>query len=319
MYCYNITLFVNPPSVDDKGALMRTILVVLALLAGPAKAQVPNVVTDIAPVQSLTALVMGDLGQPVLLLDPEVDPHDFQMRPSQTRAMANADLVIWMGAALTPWMGRMIDTLGNGDTASLQLLGLSDLPMLIDGQRVTFADNQQATDDRNLDPHAWLDPQNAARFVAEIAEVLSAADPDNASAYRTNAAETRTRLSAMFDALVLQLQPTGDTALVTYHDAYRYFMTRFDLQFAGSLAPSDAAPPSAARIAEIRDLLAANPTACVFGEPGANPKLIKAVLPDPDTVITELGPLNAGQPPGPGFYEALIRRLANTIAACADR
>lgn len=313
MYCYNITFLVNPPPANDKGSLMRTILVVLALLGGAAKAQVPNVVTDIAPVQSLTALVMGDLGQPVLLLDPDVDPHDFQMRPSQARALAEAGIVIWTGAEMTPWLDRMVDSFGN-DPIRVELLALADLPLRIAQQRRTSADDNPA-----IDPHAWLDPLNAARFVTEIAGTLAKADPENAETYRTNAARAQARIKAMTDELAQQLQPARQTKIVTYHDAYRYLLTRFDLQFAGSLAPSDAAPPSAARIAEIRDLLAANPTACVFGEPGANPKLIKAVLPDPDTVVTDLGPLNAGQPPGPMYYEALIGRLANTIAACANR
>lgn len=297
---------------------MRSILMtlaLLALLAFPARAEVPNVVTDIAPVQSLAAQLMGDLGQPLLLLDPNADPHDFQMRPSQGRAMANADLVIWMGPALTPWMGRMIGTLGSGEVTSLQLLNLPDLPTRFSAQ----TDSSPQDDPATADPHAWLDPLNAARFVAEIANALAALDPENAAVYRANAARATARIDTMTDELTTLLQPARHTQIVTYHDAYRYFLTRFDLQFAGSLAPSDAVPPSAARIAEIRNLLAANPTACVFTEPGANLKLIEAVQPDPGAPVTSLGPLDAGQPPGPGYYEALIRRLADTIAACAIR
>ena len=37
--------------------------------AGPLRAEVPVVVADIQPVQALVALVMGDLGQPLLLLE----------------------------------------------------------------------------------------------------------------------------------------------------------------------------------------------------------------------------------------------------------
>ena len=294
---------------------MRCFLLALALLASPVQAGVPGVVTDIAPVQSIAAQVMGDLGEPVMLLNPDADPHDFQMRPSQGRAMANAELVIWMGRALTPWMGEAIDTLGNGETASLELLALPDLPSLF-GTEAGFPPPQ---DPATADPHAWLDPANAARFTGEIAEALAALDPENAPVYRANAARFQARLTRMTDELRALLQPAGGTALITYHDAYRYFMSRFGLQFAGSLAPSDAVPPSAARIAEIRDFLAANPAACVFTEPGANLRLIQAVLPDPGAPVASLGPLDAGQPPGPGYYEALIRRLADTFAACAIR
>ena len=62
---------------------MRYIIsLLLTSLALPAWAQVPQVVTDIPPVQALTAQVMGTLGTPVLLLAKGADEHDFALRPS---------------------------------------------------------------------------------------------------------------------------------------------------------------------------------------------------------------------------------------------
>ena len=68
---------------------MRYIITFLAT-ATPALAEVPQVVTDIPPVHSLVAQVMGDLGQPELLLAKGADEHDFQLRPSQAGAVAGA-------------------------------------------------------------------------------------------------------------------------------------------------------------------------------------------------------------------------------------
>ena len=67
-------------------------IIPLLLLATPALAEVPSVVTDIPPVHALVAQVMGDLGQPVLLLAKGADEHDFQLRPSQAGAVADAGL-----------------------------------------------------------------------------------------------------------------------------------------------------------------------------------------------------------------------------------
>ena len=90
-----------------------------ALIAAtvPARAEVPAVVTDIAPVHSLVAQVMGDLGAPVLLLDRGADPHSFQLRPSQAAALSGADLVFWVGPELTPWLDRALQGTGNTGTA----------------------------------------------------------------------------------------------------------------------------------------------------------------------------------------------------------
>ncbi|MFN4171135.1 MAG: zinc ABC transporter substrate-binding protein [Pseudorhodobacter sp.] len=77
-----------------------------------ALAEVPRVVTDIPPVHSLVAMVMGDLGQPVLLMDRGGNAHDLQLRPSQAAAIADAQLAVWMGPAMAPWMERALAGLG---------------------------------------------------------------------------------------------------------------------------------------------------------------------------------------------------------------
>ncbi len=78
-------------------------------LASPAMAEVPGVMTGTPVVHSLVSKVMGDLGTPDVLLDRGGDPHAFQLRPTQARALASADLVFWIGPELTPWMARAID------------------------------------------------------------------------------------------------------------------------------------------------------------------------------------------------------------------
>lgn len=56
-------------------SLFRFTLSSSALLAAStAVAEVPKVVTDIAPVHALVSQVMGDLGQPDLLVDPGNSP-----------------------------------------------------------------------------------------------------------------------------------------------------------------------------------------------------------------------------------------------------
>lgn len=101
---------------------MRYIItsVLASLIASAAVAEVPAVVTDIPPVHSLVAMVMGDLGQPVLLLDRGGDAHDFQLRPSQAQAIADAGLVVWIGPEMSPWLDHVID--GGGTKAAV--LGL---------------------------------------------------------------------------------------------------------------------------------------------------------------------------------------------------
>ncbi len=92
-----------------------------ALIPFAAHADVPRVMTDIDPIHSLTAQVMGDLGTPDVLLPPGADPHDFALRPSDAAALGDADIVFWVGEGLTPWLAEPLETLAAG-AAHISLL-----------------------------------------------------------------------------------------------------------------------------------------------------------------------------------------------------
>jgi len=92
-----------------------------ALLAGAASAEAPRVAVDIAPVHSLVARVMEGVGTPDLIVQPGASPHEYSLRPSEAAALQDADIVIWLGEDMTPWMAGAVETLA-GDAAVTTLL-----------------------------------------------------------------------------------------------------------------------------------------------------------------------------------------------------
>ncbi|MBV7396618.1 zinc ABC transporter substrate-binding protein [Mameliella sediminis] len=94
--------------------MLRSLLLTACLvLPRPLLADTPRVVTDIGPVESLATMVLGDLGTPERLLAPGASPHTLALRPSQARALSNADLVVWVGQGLTPQLDGQIETLAS--------------------------------------------------------------------------------------------------------------------------------------------------------------------------------------------------------------
>ena len=107
-----------------------SISILATLLAGTAMADVPNVAVDIAPVHSLVARVMEGVGEPSLILPLGASPHEHNMRPSEAAALQAADIVVWLGHDLTPWMEDAVETLAEG--ASVMTLLEADETMLLD-------------------------------------------------------------------------------------------------------------------------------------------------------------------------------------------
>jgi zinc transport system substrate-binding protein len=299
---------------------MRSFLMPFALIAfgQAALADAPTVVTDIAPVHALTTTVLGGRGQADLLLPAGGDPHDFQLRPSQARALADAGLVIWVGAALTPWLARSLDGVG-AQGARLDLLSAA--------QTMTrgFGDDGHAHDDHghdhdSLDPHAWLDPENGRIWLDLIAEALAQADPAGAAAYRANANAGRAQIDAAEAQARAILAPVKDRGFAVAHDAYGYYADHFGLKVVGAIRMGDAAQPGAAHLRKLQADLQAGGAVCLFPEVNHDPAAAQLMAAAAGLRLGgALDPAGAALAPGAGLYAALIVGMAKTLAACLSQ
>ncbi|MEL6701276.1 MAG: zinc ABC transporter substrate-binding protein [Pseudomonadota bacterium] len=135
--------------------MLRTSALAL-LVATPALADAPRVVTDIAPIHSLTARVMQGVGTPELIVDPGTSPHDFAFRPSQARALSDADVVFSVGHALTPWLEEPLETLAEG-ARSVELMDVPGMMLMSFREGATFAEHDHDDDHDDHDDHAEHD------------------------------------------------------------------------------------------------------------------------------------------------------------------
>ena len=355
---------------------------ILASAASPLWADVPAVATDIAPVHALVSQVMEGVGTPDLIVPPRSSPHGYAMRPSEARALSGADLVVWVGPLLTPWLADPLESLASS-ASHLALLEQPGTRVLAFREGATFEAHDhgdegdedhggeehaekggdQETHDHDahgdeaheehdhdahghagqddaghdapapdeghddhghdeahahsgVDPHVWLDPQNGQLWLGQIAEALAELDPDNAAQYRENAAAAQAELAALEEDIAETLAPVKSRPFIVFHDAYHYFEARFDIEARGAISENDARAPGAARVSELRDLVAESGAKCVFAEPQFNPGLIAAVTEGQGTGTGTLDPLGADLEPGAALYADLLRGMAENMAAC---
>lgn len=272
-------------------------------LATAASAEVPRVVTDFAPVQSLVQQVMGDLGQPAMILPAGGDPHDFQMKPSQASSLADAQVIFWVGPELMPALGDAIGTLGGKAT----VVGL-----LRDGGGHV----RQFADGEGTDPHAWLDPENAIAWLGTISATLSSADPEHAAIYRANADQAVTSIQMLDADLTALLAPVKTKPFIVFHDALGYFGDHYGLNIAGAIELGDATTPGAAQLQKIRDLVADSGAICVFPEAGRDPKFIATIIDDKARVGAPQDVEALTLTGGPELYATLLRNLGQSISDC---
>lgn len=293
---------------------MRLIMLLVAVLLGAAPAVAgPRVVTDIPAVHSIAAAVMEGAGAPKLLVPAGASPHDHALRPSEAEALAGADLVVWIGPDLTPWLDRALGTMA-GDAISLPLLDRPETFRLGFREGAVFADHDH--DHGGTDPHAWLDPQNAAIWAKVIAATLSEIDPENAALYKSNAGFFWQDMADLRDRIDGILAPHRGKKWITFHDAFHYFEHRFDIESSGAIAVSDGTAPSAARVAKIRNYIQNQDVSCVFSEPQFGSRMAGTVTEGTEARTGFLDPVGVKIDAGSRLYTELMLRLAHDLAAC---
>ncbi|NNE79122.1 MAG: zinc ABC transporter solute-binding protein [Silicimonas sp.] len=311
LICYTITFI--KPKFTNEGALVFRLIVVFVALALPAGADVPKVVADIAPVHSLVARVMDGVGEPGLLLQPGTSPHSYAMRPSEAAALDDADVVFWVGPPLTPWLERPLATLAEGAkiVALLEQEGTHVLHAEEDAHGDADHDHPES-----VDPHAWLDPENAGTWVVVIAETLAKADPDNGPVYLANAVAAQNDIADLTDKIASGLADKGDISFAVDHDALGYFEHRFALSHRLAVSSSHAVLPGPARIGALQATARADQVNCVLLSTNEGLGLVETVFEGLPVNPVKVDILGTDLTPGPLLYMDLMHRLGQSLWTC---
>ena len=279
-------------------------------------------VATIKPIHSLVAAVMQGAGAPRLLIGGGASPHAYSLKPSDARALQNADVIFWVGRDLETFLEKPLTALPK--TARVVELAAAPGMTLLHSRTNGFRDeplHAEGTDhpgsQGGSDMHVWLDADNARAIVRATVAALIAADPDRAEVYRGNGERTETRIVALDQTLRSELTPLAGRPYIVFHDAYRYLEHRYGLTQAGSITMSSERQPSARRIAAIRARIANRQAVCIFSEPQFDPALLKTVL---EGTSIRVGVLDAEGgievPPGPEAYFAIMRNIGDSLKTC---
>lgn len=312
----------------------------LAFAAAFPVAADTTVVTSIKPLELLVRAVATDDVTVTSLVAPGSSPHNYTLRPSQRRALEQADAIFWVGPDVESFLTRLLaNDEFNGRTH--QLMAQTDNR----NKSATHADNNHSnppdehhadeeshsghsedtiqTDDEAAhdhptgdDPHIWVDPQHALEMARAIVQTLSELDSTNAEALQQNLHDFEQRLNAREASIREQLEPLKNQTLFAYHSAFTRFAEHYGLQLQGVLTLNPALSPGAKHIAEVQNQLKKAGNACLLTEPQFNTQWWKSITNGLDITFSTWDPLATDIPATPEGYEQFQQSIADAVLNC---
>jgi zinc/manganese transport system substrate-binding protein len=238
------------------GALRATLAlgILLGLFAVPVASAGPlEVVTTTEDLAAITRAVGGDAVRVISLSRGFQDPHYVPAKPSLSRKLHDADLLVYVGLELEiGWLPLLIDGARNprvragqpGNLAASAGIRILEVP---EGA----VDRSQGDVHPEGNPHYWLDPRNGARIAATIAARLVALRPEARDLFESRLAAFQAELEARVRDWEARLAPFRDATIVAYHSQWVYLLDWVGLRNLDYIERRPGIPPSPRHIQQL--------------------------------------------------------------------
>jgi ABC-type Zn uptake system ZnuABC Zn-binding protein ZnuA len=176
----------------------------------------PRVVATTTQAADLARQVGGSRAVVSSILQPNSDPHAYEPRAGDVKALVRADVVVRSGGEVDEWLEEAQAGAG------------SDAPVL------TLGANTRE------EPHWWQDPRAALRAVTILRDGLTRADPAGKRVYAANADAYLARLRQLDRSIArcIATIPPARRKLITTHDALGAYARRYGLEVIATVIPS---------------------------------------------------------------------------------
>lgn len=252
----------------------------------------PMVVASIRPLSLLVRDVAGDHVQLSQLLPDGQEPHHVALSFSQRRALADADLLAWIGPGLESYIARVVATRSEDRVVTAQSVLTSD------------------------DPHLWLNPEAGRAVFHLIADRLVALYPALADTIEARRRAFETRFQQALADWRATFAKVDNGHYLADHDAYRHFTDFFGLPAAGALTTASGQSLGARSLEKLYNT---EEVACVVSEYSPPPEAARQLgtrLGVPVVAIDPQGTAIALDRKAPDGYLSLLAAVAEGFGEC---
>ncbi|RIK52619.1 MAG: hypothetical protein DCC59_09665 [Chloroflexi bacterium] len=211
-----------------------------------------RVLASVSFLADMAQNVAGERATVESLIPIGVDPHAYQAAPADVAKVAESDVLILNGLEYEHFIEPLLENAGGDRLVIEAAAGLTPRQM---GEPAGETESGAGHDHEAGDPHMWLDPNLVIRYVENIRDGLSRADPEGAEVYQSNAGAYIAQLKELDAFIKAQVEtiPAERRLLMTNHESLGYFAERYGFTVVGAILPgfSSEAGASAREVASV--------------------------------------------------------------------
>lgn len=285
----------------------------------PSVAKSPKVVVTSSVLCDLTRQLAAETIALTCLLEPGVDPHTYQLTPSDRKAIEDADLILMNGYGLEASLEPVVSALSaQRETVAVAEVAVPQ-PLRGAGHDAHEAGaGHDAHEAQAPDPHVWHNAEYGGQMVRVIQTSLAKLTPKQRDRLAAQAGALQAELAQLHTWIQAQIQtiPAKQRRLVTSHDALAYYADAYGMEVEGALQGiSTEAKPAAGRLQALVDSIKASGVPTIFADRTDRTTLLATVAKDAGVKLATqtLYADGLGEPRSEGStYQTML--MANTKA-----
>ncbi|MBY3622362.1 metal ABC transporter substrate-binding protein [Acinetobacter sp. CUI P1] len=229
-----------------------------------------KIVATYSIIADMTENIVGEKAEVYSMVPIGTDPHMYDPLPKDTSKVSSADLVFYNGLNLETGKGWFQDL--------LEVTNKKDVAFAVSDEVTPMYLTEKGKETQE-DPHAWLDVQNAIKYVDIITKRVIEKDPDNKEFYLNNQSEYVKKLNELdqYAKEAVEKVPQEKRILVTSEGAFKYFSKAYGFESAFIWEINTDSQGTPEQMKNIINIIDENQVPALYLETSVNPKTMETI------------------------------------------
>lgn len=256
------------------------------------------------------------------LLPPGFTPHDYALKISDIKKMKQADIIVWMGKSIEPYLYRTIDKIKtqqpekiiinlSADNKKSKIKWIDINQEESHGHHHNEKHDEQYASIEEVDPHFWLSPYNAIIVGQMLVEKISEKYPH----MKKNLESGLNVFTGNLKVLASGEKKVTYKPYIVYHDAFAYLENFLKIKNSGAISNHQHEKPGVRTIVQISEIVEKNNINCMISPLSYDQRLVDKLFESKTITIEKIDILAEISSKGT-LYTDYIISIMKSLKAC---